>query len=666
MSLVMNNLTVNTNEGECTSYNDYRLDEAANHGLAVLQQFSDAGIVDVVAADTEFISQPDGSQKPVCAVFYSLITQQVWKIWFEDGGPYQPPPFDLDRVLLIAFRSDAEQGTFTMLGWDKPAKVIDLYVEWLHINNETERRAELRKKKLTGLLAVCRAKGILTITEAEKEGWRERILAGYPFSPEERAGILDYCLSDVLETAMLFGALMPAIIDIPAAAYRGRYMRAVEVMQRVKIPVDMDLLARLNRHWAEVKKHLVQAVDSGGIYSFDKKGVAHFSFARFGDWLKLNGIEGWPTTRTKRLSDKEAVWDLMKEMYEAVRPLAALKKTLGQTRMGIALEVDDRGFAYANMWPFASTSGRNQPSSKTFAFALAAWMRHLIKPPEGYALVYLDWSAQEFHIAAHLSGDPAMKAVLDTADPYLAFAEMAGSIPKGTLERLGSKQAKRDYAEIRRQFKIVALGVLFGKTAHGIAKELKISEQQAEDLLQQHHEVFHVFWEWVDNCLADARSKGYVETVMGWRRLVPNDGLTFSERAEQRRSLQNFPTQANGGEMIRLAAILATEAGLLLCATVHDACVILAPIAELESATAKMRECMNEASAVILNGHIIPIGVKTVVYPDRYTLDVEDKKSAVEMWHAVLRILEEIEAVPEVLPCEQIVLTFEPAAASTP
>jgi hypothetical protein len=70
---------------------------------------------------------------------------------------------------------------------------------------------------------------------------------------------------------------------------------------------------------------------------------------------------------------------------------------------------------------------------------------------------------------------------------------------------------------------------------------------------------------------------------------------------------------------------------------------------------------MDEASRVILNGHVIPIGVKTVKFPDRYTLDVEDKKSAVEMWHTVLRILEEIESVP---PCVQPDFTSESVETS--
>jgi hypothetical protein len=73
-------------------------------------------------------------------------------------------------------------------------------------------------------------------------------------------------------------------------------------------------------------------------------------------------------------------------------------------------------------------------------------------------------------------------------------------------------------------------------------------------------------------------AKATSKPCFGWRRLVPDGkGMGYMERHELRRSLQNFPTQSNGGEMVWRAVVLATEDGLLVSATVHDACVPLPP-----------------------------------------------------------------------------------------
>ena len=76
---------------------------------------------------------------------------------------------------------------------------------------------------------------------------------------------------------------------------------------------------------------------------------------------------------------------------------------------------------------FSSKTGRNQPSNSKFVFGLSAWLRGLIKPSPGYGLAYIDWSQQEFGIAAALSGDHRMQEAYLSGDPYLTFAKQAGA-----------------------------------------------------------------------------------------------------------------------------------------------------------------------------------------------------------------------------------------------
>ena len=82
------------------------------------------------------------------------------------------------------------------------------------------------------------------------------------------------------------------------------------------------------------------------------------------------------------------------------------------------------------------------------------WLRGLIKPPPGHGVAYIDWSQQEFGIAAALSGDANMLAAYQSGDPYLAFAKQAGAVPQDATKQ--SHSAQRDL------FKACVLAVQYG------------------------------------------------------------------------------------------------------------------------------------------------------------------------------------------------------------
>lgn len=88
--------------------------------------------------------------------------------------------------------------------------------------------------------------------------------------------------------------------------------------------------------------------------------------------------------------------------------------------------------------------------------------------------------------------------------------------------------------------------------------------------------------------------KGELQSVFGWR--------VTADASANPRFLRNFPMQANGAEMLRLACCLTTEAGIRVCAPLHDALLIEAPISEIDETVATTRAFMAEASSVVLDG----------------------------------------------------------------
>ncbi len=88
------------------------------------------------------------------------------------------------------------------------------------------------------------------------------------------------------------------------------------------------------------------------------------------------------------------------------------------------------------------------------------------------------------------------------------------------------------------------------------------------------------------------------------------------------RSLLNWPMQASGADMLRLACIGIAEAGIRICAPVHDAILIEAPIEDIDEAVEVARREMIEASAMVLGGPACRVDEKVITYPDRY-MDVK-------------------------------------------
>jgi DNA polymerase I-like protein with 3'-5' exonuclease and polymerase domains len=267
---------------------------------------------------------------------------------------------------------------------------------------------------------------------------------------------------------------------------------------------------------------------------------------------------------------------------------------------------------------FSSKTSRNQPSNSDFIFGPSCWLRALIKPWPGRAVAYCDYAQQELAIAAALSGDAKMQQAYRSGDFYLTFGQMAGAIPTGATKESHDKERDR--------FKVVSLGVLYGLSAYGLARKLGVSLSHGRELLELHRRTFRKFWEWSDAVETEGLLARRLRTVFGWT-------LRVGPGANPR-SLRNFPVQANGAEMLRLACCLATERGIAVCAPVHDALLVEGPADSIADVVAETQEAMREASAVVLDGFDLRSDAKVVAYPGRYM----DKRGA-KMWERVMGLL---------------------------
>ena len=405
-------------------------------------------------------------------------------------------------------------------------------------------------------------------------------------------------------------------IDLPRALLRGRYMAAAAAMEHNGTPIDVETLARLRQCWTDIQDQLIAAIDRDyGVYD-----GRTFKLDRFEALLAAENIP-WRRLESGQLDLSDDAFRQQARIYPRVAPLRELRSSLADLRLNdLAVGRDGRNRTILSA--FRSRTGRNQPSNTRFIFGPSVWLRGLIKPPPGYAVAYVDWRQQEFGIAAALSGDAAMQTAYRSGDPYLAFAKQAHAVP--------ADATKATHGPQRELFKQCVLAVQYGMEAKSLALRIGQPPIVARDLLRAHRETYRTFWSWSDAALDTAMLTGSLHTVFGWHVHVgenPNP-----------RSLRNFVCQGNGAEMMRLAACLATERGVEVCAPVHDAFLICAPLDRLEEDVAAMRAAMAEASRIVLGGFELGTDVSITRWPDRYM----DSRGRV-MWDRVMGLLDQSE-----------------------
>jgi hypothetical protein len=404
-------------------------------------------------------------------------------------------------------------------------------------------------------------------------------------------------------------------VALGQALLRGRYMAAVAHMEHVGVPVDAVYLGRLRTGWDNLKTRLVQEVDADyGVY----EGTT-FKTARFAAYLARTGIP-WPCTAAGRFELNDDTFADLAKSYPQMHPLRELRHALGQLRL-TSLAVGPDGRNRCLLSAFGSRTGRNQPSNARFIFGPATWLRGLIKPEPGTALAYVDFTSQEMGIAAALSGDAGLLEAYRSGDIYLAFAKRAGLAPP--------EATKASHKEVRDRCKAVVLGTLYGMGEKTLALRIGRPPCEARELLALHRASYPTFWRWSQAQVDAAVLTRKIETVFGWPLHVGADANP--------RSLSNFPMQANGAEMLRLTCCLATERGIRVCAPVHDAVLIEAPLEQIEEDVAALQACMREASRVVLGGTLeLGSEAQVVRWPERYA----DERGAV-MWATVARLLGE-------------------------
>jgi DNA polymerase I len=584
--------------------------------------------------DTEF-QQPDGEPNlPVCLCAEELHSGRRLEFFFDQ---HHKNPFDYENSLFVCYHAAAEWKTFIALGWDLPPNVLDLYFEYLNRINGVWRGGQCLRKVGSGLVDALAEFGEDALSHEEKGEERQYIIK-WGVSPPPSVSlqahqqrILNYCWTDVDGARKLLPRMFPDI-DMEQALLRGDYSKPVAWIEHNGLPIS-PLYHEIQKHRNELQVHIAREVEAKygyGVFAIEgkKKERAVFKQKGFDMLVERSGYgKFWPTTPNRlhySTNDEEAFGPMCK-LHPELEPLRQARKSIkALSLIGTILGKDNRN--RAAVWPFGTVSGRNNPKAKQFILSRPHWVRNLIAPTEGRAIVHADIIAAEAGIAADLSGDPELIRIYQSgADQYLEFAKSAGVVPRDAVR--DKKNAEREL--IRDLYKVALLGIQYGIGADTLSQNLGIPLWQAERIIASHKRTYPTYWAWVDAQIRRARQQGYISTDFGWKLEVGPD--------TPHNTLLNFPQQAGCAEILRLACVLAEERGLgpMLCAPHHDALYLECDDANAEQVAAELEACFRDASDTVLGGRVqLRLETGIVRHPDHYCDD-----DGQEIWQMVAEFL---------------------------
>lgn len=276
------------------------------------------------------------------------------------------------------------------------------------------------------------------------------------------------------------------------------------------------------------------------------------------------------------------------------RMLTKLKSTYAD---GLLKVISADGRIHTNFRMTVTATGRlssTEPNLQNIPVRreLGAQIRRMFVAAPGCVLVDADYSQIELRLLAHISGDETMRNAFKSGeDIHAVTASQVFGLPLAEVT-----PAQRSSA------KAVNFGIVYGISAFSLAQDIKVSPAEARAYIDAYMQKYHGVREYMDRVIAEAKERGYVETLFGRRRPVPElKASNFNTRSFGERVARNMPIQGTAADIIKLAMVNVRrrlraeglEARLIL--QVHDELIAECPEREAERVAALLEEEMERA-----------------------------------------------------------------------
>jgi DNA polymerase I len=357
-------------------------------------------------------------------------------------------------------------------------------------------------------------------------------------------------------------------------------------MEVVGVKLDCDLLAQISeRVQGEVLEleHEIYRLAGSEFHIGSPQQLAEVLFERLGLSRKRRGKTGY-STDARVLQAIRGEHEIVPKI-ERYRELTKLAQTYLDA---LPILCDPRSRLHTTFNQTIATTGRlssTDPNLQNIPIRteLGREIRAAFVAEQGHVLISADYSQVELRVLAHVADEPVLKDIFRRGEDVHAAtaAEVLGADP-ATLSPGDRSKAK-----------MINFGIVYGLTGFGLADRLQIPQDEAQEFIDRYLERFPAVRAYIDHTIAFATTEGYVTTLFGRRRQIPE----LKARQRQVRSLGerlavNTPIQGSAADIIKVAMVRAhnalRDAGLQtrLILQIHDELLFEAPVDEVEQASA--------------------------------------------------------------------------------
>ncbi len=282
------------------------------------------------------------------------------------------------------------------------------------------------------------------------------------------------------------------------------------------------------------------------------------------------------------------------------RGLTKLKSTYAE---GLANYIEEDNRIHTNFNQTITATGRissTEPNLQNIPMRmeLGRRIRKVFVPREGCVLMDADYSQIELRVLAHLSDD----------EELIQAYQMDQDIHRITASKVFNTPFEEVTDLQRRNAKAVNFGIVYGISSFGLSQDLSISRKEAAEYIEQYFATYPKVKEYLDKLVSDAKEKGYITTMFGRRRPIPElSSSNFMQRSFGERVAMNSPIQGTAADIIKIAMIKVwkalKEAGLKskLILQVHDELLIETYEDEVEQVKEILTENMKHAADLKVN-----------------------------------------------------------------
>jgi len=383
------------------------------------------------------------------------------------------------------------------------------------------------------------------------------------------------------------------------ALYEGIERPLVRVLARMEslgVRVDVDVLRSLNQALTTEVRSLERRIQDLAGEDFKVNSTPQLRHVLFD---KL-GLQPQKKTKTGFSTDAASLEKLrgQHEIIDALlryREVEKLRSTYGE---GLLAEVAPDGRIHATFNQTVARTGRlssDAPNLHNIPVRSedGRLFRRAFIPSEGRRLLIADYNQIELRVIAHLASDPGLIDAFESGtDIHTATAaRIYGVVPSDVTVAMRAKA------------KMVSYGLAYGMEAFGLASRLGISREEAQTILDAYFVAYPAVRAYMDHAVADARRKGYTETLFGRRRQIPElASSTYSVRLAGERQAMNAGIQGLAADIFKVALVMldrtledARMASRLIL-QVHDEVILEVPPDEEKEAEEATRAAMRGAA----------------------------------------------------------------------